>query len=131
VAATAAYGSASQTYNTTDGQVVQKGSPLFIINVTLRNDYNLDDAPPSKGIPISPADGTAYVYITAQLNNEERIIKAIDVTVPDFSIPSTPGAALVLASGQTASVNIYLSVNEKNISDYGIKAIFIGDSIPI
>ena len=131
VAATAGYVFASQTYNTTFGQVVEKGSPLFIINVTLRNDYTLDDPPPSKGLPISPADGTAYVYLTAQLNNEEGIVKAIDVTVPDFSIPSTPGAALVLASGQTASVNIYLAMNEKNIIDYGIKVIFIGDSIPI
>jgi hypothetical protein len=131
VSATAGYGSASETYNTIDGQVVQKGSSLFIINVTLRNDYTLDDPPPPKGIPISPADGTAYVYLTAQLNNEEGIIKAIDVTVPDFSIPLTPGAALILASGQTASVNIYLAVNETNIIDYDIKAIFIGDSIPI
>ncbi len=131
VDAVAEYALSSQTYNTTDGQVIQKGSSLFIITATLRNDYTIDDPPPPNGIAISPADGTAYVYLTAQVKNEEGIIKAKDITVPDFSIPSTPGAALVLASGQTASVNIYLSVNEDNISDYGIEAVFIGDSIPI
>ena len=111
--------------------MIQKGSSLFIITATLRNDYTIDDPPPPNGIAISPADGTAYVYLTAQLKNDEGIINAKDVTVPDFSIPSIPGAALVLASGQTASVNIYLSVNEDNISDYDIEAVFIGDSIPI
>jgi hypothetical protein len=130
VAATSAYAEANETYIAIDGQVVQWGSLLFVVTATLRNDYTSDDPPPFNGVPISPADGTAYVYLTASLYGKEGAINARDVTVPDFSIPSTPGAALVLASGQTASVNIYLAVNQKNINDFNFKMIFIGDSIP-
>jgi hypothetical protein len=124
------YGEVNQTYTTNDGQIVRKGTPLFIITVTMRNDYTSDAPPPPNGIPIAPADGTAYLYVTGQLRDKVGIVNAIDVTVPDFSIPSTPGAALVLASGQTASVNICLTVNQNDIIEYGINVIFIGDSIP-
>ena len=130
VATTAEYSEVNQTYATNDGKIIQKGTPLFVITATLRNDYTSDEPPPPKGIPIAPADGTAYIYLTAQLQDKAGIVNATDVTVPDFSIPSTPGAGLVLASGQTASVNIYLTVNQKNISQYGLNVIFIGDSIP-
>ena len=130
VGSNAGYSEANETYSAVDGQVVQKGSLLYVITVTLRNDYSSDDPPPSEGVPISPADGTAYIYLTALLQNKDGPIEAKDVTIPDFSIPSTPGAALVLATGQTALVNIYLAVNQKNISEYSIKVIFIGDSIP-
>jgi len=130
VASKAGYAEVNETYSTVDGQTVQKGSLLYVITVTLRNDYSSDNPPPAKGLPISPADGTAYVYLTAQLQSKDGSIEAKDVTVPDFSIPATPGAALVLATGQTAYLDIYLAVKQKNISDYSIKVIFIGDSIP-
>jgi hypothetical protein len=130
VATTSEYSEVNQTYTSNDGKIIQKGTSLFIITATLRNDYTSDEPPPLKGIPIAPADGTAYIYLTAQLRDKAGIVNATDVTVPDFSIPSTPGAALVLASGQTASVNIYLSVNQKDVSKYGLNVIFIGDSIP-
>jgi hypothetical protein len=130
VATTSEYSEANQTYTTNNGQIIQKGTPLFVITATMRNGYTSDEPPPPNGIPIAPADGTAYIYLTAQLHNKAGIVNATDVTVPDFAIPKTPGAALVLASGQTASVNIYLTVNQKDISEYGINVIFIGDSIP-
>jgi hypothetical protein len=130
VATTASYACVNETYTSIDGQVVPKGSMLLVVNATLRNDYTSDDPPPPHGVPISPADGTAYVYLTAQLNSKAGVVEARDVTVPDFSIPATPGAALVLAEGQTASVDIYMAVSEKNINDFYIKLIFVGDSIP-
>lgn len=131
VAATTTYVDANQTYGAANGQLVQKGSPLFILTLTLRNDYTSDEPPPPfKGIPISPADGTAYVYLTAQLYDKGGVANASDVTVPDFSIPSTPGAALVLASGQTEFVDIYMAVDQKSVIGYDINMIYVGDSIP-
>jgi hypothetical protein len=131
VAANTSYGSVDETYCLLDGRVIQKGSPLFSITVTMRNDYSSEDPPPpTKDIPIAPADGTAYVYLTAKLSNEDGVINSSDVTVPDFSIPSTPGGSIVLASGQTSSINIDMFVNQSNISNYEIKVVFIGDSIP-
>ncbi len=131
IAATYSYSNANETYTTPAGQLVQAGSSLFIVTVTLRNDYTSEDAPPPpNGLPISPADGTAYVYFTAQLYNGNGAINATNVTVPDFLLPSTPGTALVLSSGQTASANIYMSTDKTRIIKYVIETIFLGDSIP-
>jgi len=131
VTSTSSYGNANETYTTPAGQFVQQGSPLFIITVTLRNDYSSEEAaPPPNEVPVSPADGTAYVYFTAKVYDENGAVNATNVTVPDFSLPSTPGTALVLSSGQTASANIYTSTDKTGITKYGVEVIFLGDSIP-
>jgi len=131
VTSTYSYGNANKTYTTPAGQFVQLGSPLFIITVTLRNDYSSEEAPPPPNeVPVSPADGTAYVYFTAKVYDGNGAVNATNVTVPDFWLPSTPGTALVLSSGQTASANIYMSTDKTGIIKYGIETIFLGDSIP-
>ena len=129
--AATSYGNANETYTTPAGQVVQKGNPLFIITVTLRNDYTSDNPPPSlpNKVQTSPADGTAYLYLTAQLHNKDGTLNATDVSVSDFSLPSTQGTGLVLASGQTTSVNIFMAISQTNIDRCDVKLIFLGDSI--
>jgi hypothetical protein len=130
VDATSYYSNANETYVTPYGQVVQQGSPLLVITVTMRNDYSPEIPPPPNGLPISPADGTAYVYFTASLYNKDRAVNATNVTVPDFWLPSTLGTALVLASGQIAQTNIYLSTDQRDVTRYVVEMIFLGDSIP-
>ena len=133
IGAVTSYGSANETYTTPAGQVVQKGNPLFIITVTLRNDYTSDNPPPPlpNKYQTSPADGTAYLYLTAQLYNKDGALNATDVSVSDFSLPSTKGTGLVLASGETTSVNIFMATSQTNINKCGVKLIFLGDSIPL
>jgi hypothetical protein len=132
IATNTSFSSVNESYSLPDGRLVHKGSLLFTISLTLRNDYTSEDPPPpTKNFPIAPADGTAYLYLTAKLSDTNGIINSSDVTVPDFSLPSTPGASIVLASGQTSSINIDLLVDQKNIINYSPKVIFIGDSIPI
>ena len=55
------YSKAYETYSTGDGQIVEKGNSLFLITLTLRNDYTSDNpAPPLHNQDqTSPADGTA------------------------------------------------------------------------
>jgi len=131
VTATSSYDTANESYTTLDGQFVQAGTPLFIVTVTLRNDYSFDDAPPApNGLPVSPADGTAYVYFTARLYDGNGAINATNVTVPDFWLPSTPGTALVLGSGETASANIYMATDSTSVTQFEVELIFLGDSIP-
>jgi hypothetical protein len=130
ISATSSHDTANETYGTVDGQTVQKGSPLFTIKVTLRNDYTADEPAPPIDIPIAPADGTAYVFLTAHLFGNAGAINTTNITAGDFSLPSTSGTGLVLASGQTASANIYMATNHANIYGYNIGLIFLGDSIP-
>jgi hypothetical protein len=126
------YSNANETYATADGQIVEKGTPLFVITMTLRNDYTSDNpAPPLHNQDqTSPADGTAYLYLTAQLYDKDGQSNATNVSMSDFSLTSTAGTGLVLSSGQTAPANIYMATAQTNINKYEVNLYFLGDSIP-
>ncbi len=126
------YTTANETYTTADGKIVEKGTSLFVITMTLRNDYTSDTpAPPLHNQEqTSPADGTAYLYFTAQLFDKNGQLNATNVTVSDFSLTATSGTGLVLSSGQTGIVNIYMATSQTNINKYEVNLYFLGDSIP-
>jgi hypothetical protein len=126
------YSSANETYTTPDGQIIEKGTPLFVITTTLRNDYTSDNpAPPlNNQDPTSPADGTAYLYLTAKIYDKEGQLNATNVSVSDFSLTAISGTGLVLSSGQTSSFNIYMATSHTNINRYEVNLYFLGDSIP-
>jgi hypothetical protein len=130
--AATSYGNANETLIAANGAVIQKGNPLFIVTLTLRNDYTSDE--PAPALPnqgqTSPADGTAYLYLTAQLHNKNGVVNATDVSVSDFSIPAIQGTGCVLASGQTSPVNIYMATTHTDISKCEINLVALGDSIP-
>ncbi len=130
VASSFSYSEANATYTTTDDRVIQKGSPLFVVSVTLRNDYTAESPPPPNESPTAPADGTAYVYFKVRLSNKEGEVSASDVSTSDFSIPAVSGYGIILASGQIARANVFLSTDNKDISAYGIDLISVTDSIP-
>jgi hypothetical protein len=126
------YSNANETYTAVDGQIVEKGTPLFVITMTLRNDYTSDNpAPPLHNQDqISPADGTAYLYLTARLYDKDGQLNATNVSVSDFSLTAVSGTGLVLSSGQTSQVNIYMATAQTNINNIEVKLYFLGDSIP-
>jgi hypothetical protein len=126
------YSNANETYATADGPIVERGTPLFVITMTLRNDYTSDTpAPPLHNQDqTSPADGTAYLYLTTQLYDKDGQSNATNVSMSDFSLTTASGTGLVLSSGQTASVNIYMATAQTNINKYEVSLYFLGDSIP-
>ena len=130
ISATSSYIFANQTYTSTDGHEIPKGSRLFVISVTLRNDYTNENPPPSMGTPVSPVYGTAYICLNFTLHSKGGTVSAINVTPADFSPPSADETGLVLASGQTNSADIYLATNRTDISQFEINLVFVGDSIP-
>jgi hypothetical protein len=126
------YINASETYITPFGRTVERGTPLFEITLTLRNDYTSDNpAPPLHNQnQISPADGTAYLYFTAKLYNKGTQVNSTNLSVSDFSLPTVPGTGFVLSSGETASVKIYMATSQTHIDKYEVNLYFLGDSIP-
>ena len=132
VDAITSYSKTNETYTTAEGQTVQKGSSLFVITLTLRNDYSSDKPPPTLAnqSPTSPVDGTAYVYLTSKLYNKDGAVNATNVSFSDFTLPATPGTGLVLASGQTEPLNISVLTSQTDINKCEVNLIFVGDSIP-
>lgn len=132
IEAATSYINSNETFTTTNGQVVEKGTPLFVITITLRNDYTSDNpAPPLHNqVQTSPSDGTAYLYLTAKLYDKDGQLNATNVSVSDFSLPAVQGTGLVLSSGETAQVKIYMATSNMNINKYEVSLNFLGDSIP-
>jgi hypothetical protein len=117
VSSTTFYGHANETIkspNPTEGNIINKGDPIFIINATLRNDYN-----PQNPLPLS-TNNYAYIFVTATLYSQNRTINAKDVSPTDPHIGSFLTAYLGLTSGTTASVEIWLSTANRNIGNYTI-----------
>lgn len=126
---TSSYAIANQTYTASDGSQVPSGSHLFVVTLTLRNDYSSDNPPPSANTPTAPIDGTAYVCLNATLYGKDGIVGTVNVTPSDFSPPSSDQIGLVLASGQTSNLNIYLATDHTDISQFKVNLVFVGDSI--
>jgi hypothetical protein len=129
VSETKNFGYADQTYITADGQTVEAGSGIFTIRLTLRNDYTSDNPPPYKETPVSPIDGTAYIWLKAKLFSYDMAIPTVNVSESDFPT-SADQTGLVLASGQTINALLLLATNQTVITESFVSLEYLGDSIP-
>jgi hypothetical protein len=120
---------ASETLNAPDGQVIPEGSPLVVLDMTVRNDYSADDPPPAVSVPVAPVDGTAYLYLAANLLQNGQTINSTCISIGDFVMPNKVGTSMVIASGQTVHITINLSP-QATPDQYNVTLAFLGDSIP-
>ena len=103
---------------------IKKGDPCFIINVTVRNDYSSEYPPPFQNI-YNVTNPDAYIFLTAQIFNSQGQVNATDVTPPYPPVPY-PGAYTSLASGENATVTIYLATSHRDISSFQIILEYVG-----
>jgi len=127
VSTTTDYGDADETIkspNPTEGNIINKGDPIFIINATLRNDYT-----PQNPLPLS-SNNYAFIFVTATLYSQNRTISGKDVSPTDAHIGAFPTAFLGLNSGATASVAIWISTANRNIDNYTFNLDIFGTPPP-
>ena len=120
----------NQTYTSEDGQQIAQGSHLCTIELMLRNDYSSENPPPSIGTQTAPIDGTAYIHLKATLLDNDVNVTTINLSQSDFPVPSSDEKALVLASGQTNTIQLLLATNQTKISGFLIHMTSLSDSIP-
>ncbi len=123
VSATTYYGYANETLkagNPTEGNIINKGDPIFIINVTLRNDYN-----PENPLPLS-TDNYAFIFLTATLYSQNVTINAKDVSPTNPEVGPFLTAFVGLSSRETASVEVWLATDNRNIDHYEINLSVFG-----
>ena len=127
LSATASYGHypfASVPQMGSSSPAVHKGDPCLIINVTLRNDYTDSNPVPGQN-PAGQNSTTAYLYLTAQIFNQQGLVQATDVTPPYPPLP-LPGAFIGLDSDETGTATIYLATSHQDITHFAIVPEFIG-----
>jgi hypothetical protein len=120
----------NQTYTSENGQQITQGSQLHTIELTLRNDYSSENPPPSTGTQTAPIDGTAYILLKATLLDNDVNVPTINLSQSDFSVSSTDQTALVLASGQTNTIQLLLATNQTKITGFLLNMTSLSDSIP-
>ena len=115
--------------------VIHGGDHCFIINVTIRNDYTLENLPPNQVVVTYPNGTTindtasVYVFLTASIYDKQgKIVQATDVT-PPYGPPSG-GAYAYLQSRENATLAIYLSTSRQYIDHYDIILRYVG-TIPL
>ncbi len=124
VSASARYG----TYEEPSGHamgvpVVNQGDPCFILNVTVRNDYNTQQRPPnSEGFNDT---GRTYICLAARIYDKNGAqIEALDVTEPYILPFNRPQHALEY--GETISFDIVLATPHRDIDHYEFQMLYIG-----
>jgi hypothetical protein len=130
ISASSTFTLTNQTCTLEDGQQIAQGSHLYMIDLTMRNDYSSENPPPSAGTPTAPIDGTAYILLKATLLNTDVTVPTINLSSSDFSVPSPDETALVLSSGQTNTIQLLLATNQTKINGFLISLVSLSDSIP-
>ncbi len=121
---------ADQTYQRQNGREITKGTDLLCLQVSLRNDYSIENPPPaSSNIPVAPVDGTAYLCLSITLYNKDGTVTATILSPSDFAVTSPNQIGLMIPSGQTKQINLMLAANNVNINRFEVNLIFLGDSI--
>jgi hypothetical protein len=109
---------------------IAKGAELLQFEITLRNDYSIENPPPpTSNIPIAPIDGTAYLILTITLYNKDGAVTPTILSPSDFSVTSSNQIGLILASGQTNNLTLMLTANNVDINKFDVNLVFLGDSI--
>lgn len=105
---------------------VHKGDPVFIINVTLRNDYTEDNPPPG-GFDYNNA---STIILKTQLYDKNGAIEARDVTPPYPGGFHVSSQSYEIKRGETISFDIYLLTSNREIDRFELYIYYIY-SIPM
>ncbi len=128
---TASYTLPSETNTSIYGQKVPSGMGIFTITLTVRNDYAKDNPPPSCNGQVFPVDGTAYIILRGTLSKNDVSAGIVNLTPSDFSTTLPDQTGIVLASGQTSTIQLYLATDEpEKVTYYLVMLDYVGDSIP-
>lgn len=105
---------------------VNRGDPIVIINAVLRNDYAPEDplSRPSNGLNVS-SDGSVTIFLTANIFSKGQIANAKDVSPSNIGIPFN-AAELSLNSGETKSIDLWLSTTQRDIDQVQITLLYMG-----
>jgi hypothetical protein len=100
---------------------INKGDPVFIINVTLRNDYTEDNPPPG-GFGYNNA---SIIIMKTQLYGKNGTIDASDVTPPYPGGLHTSAQSYSIKRGETISFDIYMLTDNREIDSYELSIYYI------
>ena len=106
--------------------VIQEGEPCFVLNMTLRNDYALNDSvAPAQKIPIMNYTGTMWMTISVSIFDKTgNRINATDITYADTPMPSA--GEFGVHSGETEVVDVVLATQSRSIDHYNVTLGYLG-----
>ena len=110
--------------NNPDFPEVRKGDPVFIINVTLRNDYTEDNPPPG-GFDYNNG---SIIILKTLLYDKNGAIEARDVTPPYPGGFHVSSQSYEIKRGETISFDVYMLTTNREIDRFELYLYYIYSS---
>ncbi len=111
---------------------VIKGEPCIVINVTLRNDYSVQNLPPNQitlyysNGTVAPKSAQVYAFMTAEIFSGTKEINSTDLVHLD--LPPDAWSETWMNGGDEGTISIYLAVtSHEEITGFQLDAIWIGE----
>jgi hypothetical protein len=108
----------------TDGPIIHKGDPVFVVNATIRNDYTQTN--PYKVNP----DNTSFVVLTAALYDKNGTQIEAPQAYPRVDTNYFNGHLSTLDSGETATFTLYLSTGSRNVDHFELNVEVVSSMAP-
>jgi hypothetical protein len=108
----------------------------FVITATIRSDYTLEQLQPFDTLPDSTGhNGQVHFAVSATLYDRDSQVSANDVTgaIIGYITPMLGCPQRALRCGETDTIEIYMTANDKNIDNYTINLVILdlaGHPIP-
>jgi hypothetical protein len=100
----------------TDGPIIHKGDPIFLVNATVRNDYTQND---KSGIVSVLEGNSSFVVLTITLYDKSgNVINALQA-YPQVDTDYFGGSVFTVDNCSN-TVEIYLSTNKWSIDHYRV-----------
>jgi hypothetical protein len=109
-----------------NGPVIHKGDPVFVVNLTVRNDYTKNDGAGVLG-RVDSQNRSSVGFTVTLFDKDNNVISAVQAypkTVTQLNL-----SFFALQSGETASCELYFATCNRNIDHYEIFVAYVS-SVP-
>ena len=117
-------------FNSNKTYVAKNGEPCVIINVTLRNDYSIQNPAPNPS-SLNNTTTEVYVSLTSKLFNSEGQVDSTDITNAGYiASAGTNSAFTSLIYGESTTVTLYIATSNTNVTSFQLLPRYIGAQMP-
>lgn len=105
--------------------IIHKGEPCFVLNLTLRNDYSINDTLPSTSNLDVNNTGDAWMTLFVALYDKSgNQVNATDIT--NAVGPFFNRDQFSISNGETETVNMVYATSNRNIDHHNVTIDYLG-----
>ncbi len=109
----------------TNVTVIHKGDPCFVLNLTLRNDYSINDTLPSTSN--LDVNNTGHAWMTLSVALYDKTGNQVNATnITNAAVPFFNRDQFSMSNNETDTVKIVYATSNQNIDHYNVTIDYLG-----